>query len=119
MSLQINQFTLVGEIKKVQVSEPKDPRKNASAVLLVQYGPSRETTGGPVEFVNAVQIRIPSYKYPQLREQLKVGRTILINGHLQGVFRSVMDDGHFVSELVADRVTVATESDSRAAVEDE
>lgn len=102
----IHAFFLVGEIKKIQVSEPKDPKKNASAVILLQYGATRESTGGPVEFVNAVMIRIPSYKFPQLRDKLKVGKQVQINGHLQGVFKSAMDEGYFTTELVADRVFV-------------
>lgn len=109
----IHAFFLVGEIKKIQVSEPKDPKKNASAVLLVQYGATRESTGGAVEFVNAVMIRVPSYKYPQLREKLKVGKQVQINGHLQGVFKTMMDDGgYFATELVADRIFVEGESGS-------
>lgn len=105
----IHAFFLVGEIKKIQVSEPKDPRKNASAVLLLQYGVTREQTGGSVEFVNAVMVRIPSYKYPQLRDKLKVGVKAQINGHLQGVFKTMLDDGHFTTELVADRVYIEDE----------
>lgn len=108
----IHAFFLVGEIKKIQVSEPKDPRKNASAVLLVQYGVTREQTGGSVEFVNAVMVRVPSYKYPQLKDKLKVGAKVQINGHLQGVFKTMLDDGHFTTELVADRVYVEGERDS-------
>ena len=48
----INQFFIAGEIKKITISEPKDPKKFASAVLLVQYGVQRETTGGAVEVVD-------------------------------------------------------------------
>lgn len=108
----IHAFFIVGEIKKIQVSEPKDPKKNASAVLLVQYGVTRESTGGAVEFVNAVMIRVPSYKYPQLKDKLKVGKQVQVNGHLQGVFKSMMEEGYFVTELVADRVFVEDSRDS-------
>lgn len=111
----IHAFFLVGEIKKIQVSEPKDPKKNASAVLLVQYGVTRESTGGPVEFVNAVMVRVPSYKYPQIKDKLKVGKQVQINGHLQGVFKTMMDDGFFTSELVADRVFVEGDKDGESA----
>ncbi|MDO8416296.1 MAG: hypothetical protein Q7S87_08815 [Agitococcus sp.] len=102
----IHAFFLVGTIKKIQVSEPKDPKKNASAVLLVQYGVNRESTGGAVEFVNAVMIRVPSFKYPQIKDKLRIDASVQINGHLQGVFKSVMDDGFFTTELVADRIFV-------------
>jgi hypothetical protein len=111
----IHAIFLVGEIKKIQVSEPKDPRKTASAVVLIQYGPTRESTGGPVEFVNAVMVRIPSYKFPQLRDKLHVGSKVQINGHLQGVFKSMMEDGFFTAELVADRVFVEEETQDQGA----
>lgn len=107
----IHAFFLVGEIKKIQVSEPKDPKKNASAVLLVQYGATRESTGGPVEFVNAVMVRVPSYKFPQIKDKLRVGKQVQVNGHLQGVFKTMMDDGFFTTELVADRVFVEGEKE--------
>lgn len=102
----IHNFFLVGKIKKIQVSEPKDPKKNASAVLLIQYGASRESSGGAVDFVNAVMVRVPSFKYPQIKDKLAVDATVQVNGHLQGVYKSMMDDGFFTTELVADRVFV-------------
>ena len=102
--MNINTFFLLGEIKKINVSEPKDPTKNASAVMLVRYGAQREASGGPVEFVNAVMIRVPSYKYPALREKLAVGKNVCVTGHLQGVYKSAMDEGFFTTELVADRI---------------
>lgn len=108
----IHAFFLVGEIKKISVSEPKDPKKNASAVLLLQYGKQRETTGNAVEFVNAVMVRVPSYKFPQIKDKLKVGAQVQVNGHLQGVFKTIVDDGYFTSELVADRIYVDEEESS-------
>jgi hypothetical protein len=114
----IHAFFLVGEVKKISVNEPKDPKKGASAVLLVQYGVQRESTGGPVEFVNAVMVRVPSYKFPQLRDKLRVGQKVVINGHMQGVYKSIVDDGFFSTELVADRVHVESGSvDEPAAAE--
>jgi len=102
----INTFFLVGEIKKLTVSDPKDPKKNASAVMLIQYGTQREATGGPVEFVNATLVRVPSYKFPALRDRLHKGQTVQITGHLQGVYKTLGDQGFFTVELVADRVNV-------------
>lgn len=107
----INTFFLFGEIKKINVSEPKDPTKNASAVMLVRYGVQREASGGPVEFVNAVMIRVPSYKFPALREKLSVGQRVVVTGHLQGVYKSAMDEGYFTTELVADRITFFEEKE--------
>lgn len=114
----INAFFLVGEIKKISVSEPKgpkDPKRNASAVLLVQYGKQRETTGNAVEFVNAVLVRVPSYKYPQIKDKLKVGAKVQINGKLQGVLKTIVDDGFFTTELVADHIYVDMDEDAPAA----
>ena len=100
----INTFFLVGEIKKINVSTPKDPAKPESAVMLVQYGAQRVSSNGPVEFVNAVMIRIPNFKFPQLKAKLQVGKRVQVNGHLQGVLKAAMDEGFFTTELVADRV---------------
>ena len=105
----INTFVLAGEVKKLTVTEPKDTRKNASAVLLVQYGVEREQTGGAVEFVNATLVRIPSYKFPQLKGKLRQGQTVQITGHIQGVFKTVHDNGFLAVELVADRIDVVAE----------
>lgn len=102
----INTIFLLGEIKKLTISEPKDPKKNASAVLLIQYGPQRETTGNAVEFVNAALVRVPSYKFPQLRNRLRQGQEVAITGHLQGVYKTLGDQGFFTVELVADRIDV-------------
>jgi hypothetical protein len=102
----INSFFLVGEVKKLTVSEPKDPKKNASAVMLIQYGVQRESTGGAVEFVNAAMVRVPSYKFPALRGKLRVGQTVNITGHIQGVYKTLGDQGFFTVELVADRIDV-------------
>lgn len=102
----INTFFMHAEIKRINISEPKDPTKNASAVLLLQYGVQREASGGPVEFINAVMVRVPNYKFPALRDKLKVGQKVLVTGHLQGVFKTVMDEGYFTTELVADRITL-------------
>lgn len=55
----IHTFLVVGEIKKITISEPKDPEKTASAILLVQYSAQREPRDGATEFANAVMIRVP------------------------------------------------------------
>ena len=113
----INTFFMVGEIKKLTISEPKDPKKNASAIMLIQYGVQREMTGGAVEFVNAVMVRIPSYKFPQLRAKIRLGQTVQITGHAQGVFKNMAEQGFFTAELVADRVDVVGEAPAEAAAE--
>jgi acetaldehyde dehydrogenase (acetylating) len=108
-----NKFFIVGEIKQVQVSkQPADPNKSPSALVLIQYGQNRESTGGMVEFVNAVQVRVPGYRYATSKDFLVVGKRIQVEGRLQGVFRSVMDSGHFVTELVAESVRLTSEQPS-------
>ena len=102
----MNAFFLSGEVKKITISEPKDPKRNASAVLLVQYGTQREATGGAVEFVNATLVRVPSYKFPALRSRLRQGAVIEVTGHIQGVYKNLIDQGFFTVELVADRIDV-------------
>lgn len=99
----INQFSLSGRLKRIQISD-KNPAK-VSAVVLVQYGASRERTGGPVEFVNAIMVRIPPFRFEKVKQHLVEGNRIDISGHLQGVLKQVMAEGYFTSELVADRVT--------------
>lgn len=103
----INTFILVGEIKKINVSQPKDPKKNASAVMMVQYGVKRESTGNSVDFVNAVLIRVPSYKYPRYADMLKEGARVEITGKLQGVLKPSLADNFLATELVADRIDLA------------
>lgn len=102
----INTFFLVGQLKKVQVSTPKDTSKNPSAVLFVQYGPVREYTGGNVEFINAATVRVPSYRYPSVKDSLVEGATVQITGHFQGVLKAVMGESHVANELVVDRIVV-------------
>lgn len=114
-----NVFVVSGIIKKVQISEPKSAGKGASAIILVRYGVERESTGNQVDFVNAVLIRIPSFKFPKIRDDVKVGRHVDITGHLQGVVKNIMSEAFVTTELVADRVdfkdntgTVTVQSDS-------
>src|SRR5690606_8519138 len=85
---------------------PKDPKKGASAIVLVQWGPLREQSGGAVDFINAGLVRIPNYRFPKLQDKLKVGQTVKINGHIQGVVKTLADDSYITNELVADRVFV-------------
>ena len=105
----LNLVAVSGEIKKLSVNQPKNSQKNASAVILLQYGVERETTGNAVEFVNAALIRVPSYKYPQLQGKLKEGQRVSVVGHLQGVWKNNLDQGYLTVELVADRIDVESE----------
>jgi len=110
----INTFFLVGDIKKINISTPKDPAKGESAVILVQYGATRAASNGAVEFVNAVMIRIPNFKFPQLKAKLKVGKKVQIHGKLQGVLKAAIDEGFFTTELVAEKIFVEGADDAPA-----
>lgn len=102
----IHNFFLDGVVKKIQVSTPKDPKRNASAVLLIQYGPPRDSTGRAVEFVNAVLVRVPSYQWPRVAGKIAPEQRITVHGSIQGVHKTVMEEGHLGVELVADRIFI-------------
>lgn len=107
-----NVLVMTGELKKLTINEPRNANKNASAVMLIQYGKSRETTNNAVEFVNAALIRVPSYKFPALRDKLKEGQKVSVVGHIQGVWKNSMDhSGFLTAELVADRIEIESEPD--------
>ncbi|MNR71640.1 hypothetical protein D3C71_22710 [compost metagenome] len=111
----IHDIKVVGDIRKITESTPKDPKKGASAIILVQWGALREQSGGAVDFINAGLIRIPNYRYPKLQGRLKVGQTVKIDGHLQGVVKTVADEQFITTELVADRVFILKDIDDKPA----
>lgn len=98
-------FNLTGKITEVRVNEPKDPKKSPSAILLLQYGPPRDTTSNAVEFVNATLVRVPPFQYPKVKDLLVAGKVVCISGHLQGVLKTYGEEAAIVTELVADRLT--------------
>lgn len=128
----IHTFTLVGRIRRIAVSGSNRQananggqeatgaesngaaNKGPSAVLTIQYGPRRDPTNRAVEFVNAVSVRVPSYKWPMLADKLKDDMLVEIQGRIQGVFRMNPDmarlagkqdgQGRMDIELVAERV---------------
>lgn len=99
-----NIVIIAGTVKKVTTSTPRDPKKTPSAVILVQYGKQREYTGGAVEFVNAVPIRVPPFRFEQIKDNLVEGAFVKITGKTQGVLKSVMGETNMAVELVAERV---------------
>lgn len=82
----------------------QDRTKGPSALLFIQYGPRREPTLRAVEFINAVNVRVPNYKYPMLQDKLKVGQLVEIHGRIQGVYKPGNEEGHMSNELVVERV---------------
>jgi hypothetical protein len=111
----VHEIIILGEVRKITPSTPKDPKKAASAVILVQWGPQREQSGNQVEFINAGHVRIPNYRWPKLAEKMKVGQTVKITGHIQGVLKTVMGDQFVQSELVADRVHILDDTGAESA----
>lgn len=111
---QVHDLTIVGEVRNIAVSTPRDPKKGASAQVLVQWGAERQTSGGAVDFINAGIVRIPSYRWPKLADRMKVGQMVKISGHLQGVVKNVQTIGRDVqqvitTELVADTVRILSQ----------
>lgn len=106
-----NLFVVSGELKQIKIHEPKQEGKNASAVILVQYGKKRQRTGGAVEFANAVLIRIPPFKFPAVRDKLEVGRKVEVTGHLQGIVKPILNESFVTVELVADRVVLESDNE--------
>lgn len=102
----INEIIVVGSVRRIAVTTPRDPRKGASAVVTVQWGPVREQSGGSVDFINAGLIRIPNYRFPKIQDKLKVGQRVKIIGHIQGVVKGGLDEPYITNELVADRVII-------------
>ena len=103
--MTINTFVISGEVKRVDVSG-KPGKKGPSAVVLIQYGPSRQRTDQMVQFLNVALVRVPPYVYDKLVDTLKVGCLVDITGHTQGVLKHIVEEGFITNELVADRLQV-------------
>jgi hypothetical protein len=99
----INTVVIVGVIETVHISEPKRADK-ATAAILVRYGDLRNQTGKVVEFVHAVLVRVPPFRLPMVRDQLKVGAFVHVIGHLQGLVKNQAGQAVFDVEVVVDRI---------------
>lgn len=99
----INTVVIVGVIENVHISEPKRADK-ATAAILVRYGDLRNQTGKVVEFVHAVLVRVPPFRLPMVRDQLKVGAFVHVIGHLQGLLKNQAGQAVFDVEVVVDRI---------------
>lgn len=108
--MTINTFVLSGEVKRLDVNS-KPTKKGPAAVIVLQYGPSRQRTEQSVQFLNVALIRIPPYVYEKCKDDLKVGRLVDITGHVQGVLKQVISEGFITNELVADRLQVVDAED--------
>ncbi|MFY2658634.1 hypothetical protein ACOTC5_32015 [Achromobacter xylosoxidans] len=105
----INTFVMSGEVKRVDVNN-KPTKKGPAAVIMVQYGPNRQRTEQPVQFLNIALIRVPPFVYERCKNSLKVGEVVDVTGHVQGVLKTLIgSDGYVTNELVADRLQVVND----------
>lgn len=103
--MTINTFVMSGEVKRVDVNS-KPAKKGPAAVILIQYGPSRQRTDQAVQFLNVALVRVPPYVYEKCKDHLKVGCLVDVTGHTQGVLKHIVSEGFVTNELVADRLQV-------------
>lgn len=101
----INFFVVSGEVKRLEVNN-KPTKKGPAAVIVLQYGPSRQRTDQAVQFLNVALIRVPPYVYEKCKDTLKEGCLVDIQGHMQGVLKQMISEGFVTNELVADRLQV-------------
>jgi hypothetical protein len=94
-----------GEVKRIDVNS-KPAKKGPAAVILIQYGPSRQRTDQAVQFLNVALVRVPPYVYEKCKDHLKVGSLVDVTGHTQGVLKHIVSEGFVTNELVADRLQV-------------
>ncbi|WP_126223625.1 hypothetical protein [Burkholderia ambifaria] len=108
--MTINTFVLSGEVKRVDVNN-KPTKKGPAAVILLQYGPTRQRTDQAVQFLNVALVRVPPYVYEKCKDHLKVGCLVDVTGHTQGVLKQIVSEGFVTNELVADRLQVVDAED--------
>lgn len=103
--MTINTFVMSGEVKRIDVNN-KPTKKGPAAVIVLQYGPSRQKTDQQVQFLNVALIRVPPYVYEKCKDDLKIGSLVDVMGHTQGVLKHMVTEGYVTNELVADRLQV-------------
>lgn len=95
----MNKVLLSGAVKSVRIND------NATALVEIEYGPSRNPTGGRFEFVNEATVRIPAPLLLRLTGvPLTVGAWVEITARLQGKLET--HTGHKSLELVAEHVSL-------------
>lgn len=103
-------FIISGVLTAVQELPSRDPNKQPSASLIVRYGPERKATNNKVDFVNAVQIRVPAHRYEHVKGRLTVGMELPVEGNISGVIRNMGTDVMTYIELSADNIMLAKDS---------
>lgn len=104
----INEAFIVGRILKVLPRPTRDPKRPSPANLFVQWGPEREETTGPVNFVNAGLVFVPGFLFEKKEKELQPGEFVAINAALQGIHRTFGEDSETSVELVTSKVRVLT-----------
>lgn len=110
----INTFVMSGEVQRIEVNS-KPAKKGPAAMILVQYGPTRQRTDQTVQFMNVALVRLPPYVYEKCKDSLKVGSLVDIVGHAQGVLKHIVSEGFVTNELVADRLQVVDDESPESA----
>lgn len=101
----INDVNLIGVVLRVNIPERYKDDERYSPVLIIQYGPQREMRRGQaVHFVNAVPVKIIAPKWQMVKDQIKEGALVQIQGHLQGLVREEDDYRKPGVEVVVDRI---------------
>lgn len=101
----INTFVMSGEVQRIEVNN-KPTKKGPAAMILLQYGPTRQRTDQSVQFMHVALVRIPPYVYEKCKDSLKKGSLVDVTGHVQGVLKHSLSEGFVTNELVADRLQV-------------
>lgn len=83
----------------------KMDKVGASTLLYVRYGPQRQDTGGPVQFVNMVVVRVPDDKNHLLRG-VNSGSCIAVYARVNSVIEEFADELETVTEVVAINIRV-------------
>lgn len=113
MAKMIDTFVMMGFIQNLIENTPRavknpqstDAKKGVpTAIIHLMFGDQREATGRSTEFVSAVPIRVPHFRYEKLRGKLRKGQLVQVTGHHQGVLRMEFDKHSFNVELVADKI---------------
>lgn len=104
----MNSLAITGMIKRVTHIPSKDPAKPGSALILVQYGRVRESSGNSVEFVNACQVRMSGSKYEALKDTLlaSIDHMIEVEGRIQGKLKTLSNKPFWIVEAAAEKVKI-------------
>lgn len=107
-----NHGTWIGALKKVKFLGQADKK---IAILTVMYGKARESNNSDVDFVNAIEIRVPSHKMKtyeaKLDEMKKLIESddakdvmIIVDGKAQGKTKDVAGEPVLYVDVIAEKL---------------